>query len=283
MARKIMGTKKVVVAFVPVLHEGYRRFFEKHADAEALYIFGKDLVGKEFPHLQKEIRALEPQLMKRLIESLSIFKKVEILNSPEELSDDIEIVMPDEEVSRELAEKYWQNQKRTFDAVFLRWDKHKSMEEKPVETDQKISIDEFDKQVIKDLQIEAQRSSDWWRRIASAIVKDSKVIFSAHNRHLPSEHSPYTFGDPRNNFHKGVGIELSTSIHSEAALIAEAARKGESLEGASMYVTTFPCPPCAKLIASSGIKKLYYSGGYTLLDQDKLLKDSGVEIVYVQL
>jgi len=283
VARKIMGTKKVVVAFVPVLHEGYRRFFEKHADAEALYIFGKDLVGKEFPHLQKEIRALEPQLMKRLIESLSIFKKVEILNSPEELSDDIEIVMPDEEVSRELAEKYWQNQKRTFDAVFLRWDKHKSMEEKPVETDQKISIDEFDKQVIKDLQIEAQRSSDWWRRIASAIVKDSKVIFSAHNRHFPSEHSPYTFGDPRNNFHKGVGIELSTSIHSEAALIAEAARKGESLEGASMYVTTFPCPPCAKLIASSGIKKLYYSGGYTLLDQDKLLKDSGVEIVYVQL
>lgn len=273
------------MAFVPVLHEGYRQFLEKHQDTETLYIFGSDLIEKEFPHLQKEIRALTPEIMKEAILALSLAKEVKILTL-EELESlaqtDVEIISPDEDVSRELAEKYFKNKSVTFDKVFLRWDKHKSMEERPVETDQKISREEFDRQVINDLKAEAEKGSDWWRRIASAIIKDGKVILQAHNEHMPSEHSPYTDGDPRNNFHKGVGIELSTSFHSEAALIAEAARKGESLEGASMYATVFPCPPCAKLIANSGIKKLYYSGGYTLLDQDKLLQNKGVEIIYVE-
>ncbi|NCS97095.1 MAG: deoxycytidylate deaminase, partial [Candidatus Pacebacteria bacterium] len=82
--------------------------------------------------------------------------------------------------------------------------------------------------------------------------------------------------DPRNSFHKGEHIELSTAIHAEAALIADAAKKGISLEGTQLYVTTFPCPACAKLIACSGITKLYFSEGYSMLDGEKILNDAGV-------
>ncbi len=274
--------KKIIIAFVPVLHEGYRKFFEKHADADTLYIFGKKLIEQEFPHLQKEIRALDPQVMQAAIGSLSIFKKIEVLESPKKIPNKVQILMPDEDVSRELAKKYLKNRKVTFDKVFLRLDKHKSMEERPVEVDQKISHKEFDKKVIARLKIEAEKSSDWWRRIGAAVFKNEKLLFKAHNEHLPSAHTPYTNGDPRNNFHKGVEVELSTAIHAEASIVAQAAKAGKSLEGASLYATIFPCPPCAKLIAKSGIKKLYYAGGYALLDQDKLLKDHGVEIVYVK-
>lgn len=280
-----MASLKVIVAFVPVLHEGYKQFLERNSEAETLYLFGKDLIEQEFPHLQKEIRALNPEVMKEAIQGLSWAKSVEILDleTLAELSQkDFQFIFPDEDVSRELAEKYFQGKEVSFDKVFLRWDKHRAMEERPVETDQKISREEFDKNIFAKLKVEAEKSSDWWRRIASAIFKDGKLILVAYNEHLPSEHSPYTFGDPRNNLHKGIGVEISTAIHSEAALISEAARIGEALEGASMYVTVFPCPPCAKLIAQSGIKKLYYSGGYTLLDQDKLLQSSGVEIIYVE-
>lgn len=280
-----MAAPKVIIAFIPVLHEGYRQFLEKNSDAETLYIFGEDLIEQEFPHLQKEIRALSPEIMKEAVRALSWTKPVEILDlkTLEELSrEELVIVFPDEDVSRELAEKYYKNKEVSFDKVFLRWDKHKAMEEHSVEADQVVSREEFDQKVITNLKTEAEKSSDWWRRIASAIFKDGKLILAAQNEHMPSAHSPYTFGDPRNNFHKGVGIEISTAIHSEAALISEAARIGESLEGASMYVTVFPCPPCAKLIARSGVKKLYYSGGYTLLDQDKLLQSAGVEIIYVE-
>ena len=121
------------------------------------------------------------------------------------------------------------------------------------------------------------------RRIASAIVKDGKVLLSAHNEHLPSPHSPYADGDPRNTLHKGIGTDIATSIHSEAKLIAEAARKGIALEGASLYVTIFPCSLCAKQIAFSGIKKIYYAGGYQMLDQETILRSRGIEIIYVEM
>src|SRR3989339_468819 len=259
--------KKVIIAYVPVLHQGYRKFFERHTDVDTLYIFGDSLI-KKYDYLAKEIRQLSPNLVKRAIESWKMFKKIEILEEKGLKSlETIEIIMPDEDVCIDLATEFFGEKKVIFDDVFLRWDKHKSMEEKPVQADQKISRDEFDREVIQKLKKEAEKSSDWWRRVASAIVKDGEIILSAHNEHLPSPHSPYADGDPRNTLHKGIGTDIATAIHSEARLIAEAARKGLSLEGATLYVTIFPCSLCTKQIAFSGIKKIYYSGGYQMLDQ----------------
>ena len=49
-----------------------------------------------------------------------------------------------------------------------------------------------------------------------------------------------------------------------------------------MIVTDFPCPPCAKLVAYSGIKKLFYLKGYAMLDGERILKDAGVEIIKIK-
>ena len=114
------------------------------------------------------------------------------------------------------------------------------------------------------------------------IVKDGKVVLIAHNEHMPSEHAPYINGDPRNAFKRGINIEISSSIHAETRLIAEAAKQGISLSGADMYVTVFPCPPCAKSIAFSGIKNLYCAGGYAVLDGQEVLKSQGVKIIFVE-
>ncbi len=274
--------KKIIIAYVPVLHEGYRKFFEKHKDAGTLFIFGNTLI-KKYDYLAKEIRQLSPELVKKSIESWDLFENVRILEEEdiENLKSE-EIVMPNEDVCKSLAEEELTNKKVIFDNVFLRWDKHKAMEEKPVEADQVISKEKFDVEIIQKLQIEAEKSSDWWRRVASAVIKDNKILLLAHNEHLPSPHSPYADGDPRNTLHKGIGTDIATAIHSEAKLIAEAARQGISLEGASMYVTIFPCSLCAKQIAFSGIKKIYYAGGYQMLDQETILRSKGVEIIYVE-
>src|SRR3989344_357856 len=277
--------KKVIVAYIPVLHEGYRRFIEKHKDAKVIYIFGKDII-LEFDHLSKEIRALDPKLVLKSLESCGLISKAKILkhNDLQKLNNyKYNIVVPDEDVTKELSEKYLKKASVFYDPIFLRWDKHKSMEQKPIEADQKISSEEFDKNAIRETLKASERASDWWRRVGAAIVKNKKIIIIAHNRHLPSPHSPYANGDPRNNFHKGVNIELSTAIHAEADLISQAAKKGIPLKGSSMYVSVFPCPPCAKLVARSGISKLYYGGGYGVLDGEDVLKASGVEIIYVDL
>lgn len=275
---------KAIIAFVPVLHEGYRRFFEKNRQEADLYILGPQFI-KEWPHLAKEIRALGPSLIKRALEAWGIFKQVFILEPaqlPRMKKTARQIIMPDEDIMRDLAQKYFPGKKIKFDAIFLRWDKHNTIKENPVQPDAKISRKKFDREMMKLVDKEAEKSSDWWRRIGVAVVKDKKVIFTCYNHHVPSQHSPYVNGDPRNNFKKGVNLELSTSFHSEAAAIAYAAKHGISLEGAEIYVTTFPCPPCAKLVAYSGIKKLYYSIGYGVLDGESILKANGVEIIQVK-
>ena len=65
-----------------------------------------------------------------------------------------------------------------------------------------------------------------------------------------------------------------------ASIIAEAARS--VLEGASIYLSVFPCPDCAKLIAHSGIKKVYFSGGHASFDGEVNLRAEKVEIIFVE-
>jgi len=273
---------RTLVAYVPVLHEGYRRFFESVEGPKELYLFGSEITA-EFPWLAKEIRQLDPSLMKAAVEALGIFERVEVLDADglKALAGK-EITLPDEDVSRELASKHLPSATVSFAPIFLRWDKHNSIKEKPVVPEESITREAFHREVMKEAAEEAEKSSDIWRHVGAALVKDGEVVLVGHNRHLPTAHAPYENGDPRNNFHKGDHIEISTGFHAEASLIAEAARRGIPLEGASLYVTVFPCPPCAKLIAHSGVTTLYYGGGYAVLDGEDILKGRGVKLIAVE-
>jgi dCMP deaminase len=276
--------KKIVIAYVPVLHEGYRKFFEKHKDADIIYIFGQEIIS-EFYYLSKEIRQLDPKLIKAALLAWKLKSKVDIL-TPKILKSfeqkKLAIVIPNEDVTKAIWEKYFPKQQVTLDSIFLRWDKHNAVLEKPVIPDKFLSKNDFDKKMIKLAGEEANKSSDWWRQVGAVVVKNGKVLLTTYNKHVPSEHTPYVNGDPRNAFHKGVHIELSSSFHAEAKLIAEAAQKGISLQGADMYVAVFPCPPCAKLVAHAGIKNLYCAGGYGVLDGEEVLKSKGVKIFFVE-
>ncbi|GAA4241044.1 hypothetical protein GCM10022254_68330 [Actinomadura meridiana] len=72
-------------------------------------------------------------------------------------------------------------------------------------------------------------------------------------------------------------------IHAGASIISRAARKGVSLEGTDLYVTTFPCPACARLIAESGIARCFFTAPYSLLEGDEVLRTAGVELIWVDI
>ncbi|MGD9128964.1 MAG: deaminase [Candidatus Woesebacteria bacterium] len=285
--------KQIIIAYIPVLHEGYRQFFSKYPQVKKVFLLGRDFI-KDFPQLYKDIRALEPNLIKKALASWQIFDEIEIIDkkllkagkvfSPtkDRSQARIELIMPNEEIMQTLAKKYFKNYKVTFDAIFLRWDKHQVAKKRAVKADALISERNFDRKMMNLAFEEANKSSDCWRHVGAVIIKDGKVLLSAHNRHLPSAQQPYIDGDPRDNFHKGVKLELSTSLHAEAGLIAKAAKRGLKLVGAEIYVSTFPCPVCAKQIAAAGFKKLYYAEGYGVLDGERVLKSQGVEIVQVR-
>ena len=52
------------------------------------------------------------------------------------------------------------------------------------------------------------------------------------------------------------------TTHAEANAIVQAARNGVSIDNAEIFVTASPCYNCFKLIANSGIKKIYYNEFY---------------------
>jgi len=278
--------KKAVIAYVPVLHAGYIEFFKKHN--APLYIIGREIIAelsKIKPYYGRDIRALPPELVKQAIEALKILPQVSIIDRgaiADLIKEKAELILPDEDISRDTISKYFPNSPVSYDTVFLRWDKKISQTEFEVPPDRKISENDLDKELMAKAEKEAEKTSDWWRQIGALIVRDGKILLSEHNRHLPRDQSPYALGDPRNNFNAGEKIEVSTVLHGEAGLIAQAARQGLSLAGASLYVTTFPCPNCAKLIVASGIKKVYYKKGYSLLDADKLFKSFGLEVILVK-
>ncbi len=57
-------------------------------------------------------------------------------------------------------------------------------------------------------------------------------------------------------------IEFGRVVHAEMHAISEAARKGRSTQGATLYCTTFPCHICARHIISSGISNVIFIEPY---------------------
>ena len=75
------------------------------------------------------------------------------------------------------------------------------------------------------------------------------------------------------------GHEQAT-VHAEQNAVADAARRGSSVEGCVAYVTHFPCINCAKILAAAGIAEVRYRLDYA---NDPLvaplLAESGVKIL----
>ena len=69
---------KTIVAYIPALHQGYINFFKKNADAGVLYILSTELV-REVPRMERDIRAVDPEEMRKIISALGIFSEIKIL------------------------------------------------------------------------------------------------------------------------------------------------------------------------------------------------------------
>jgi len=271
--------KKALLAFVPVIHKGYIDFFSSR-DGD-IWIFGEDIIS-DYVHLTRDLRLIRPADAKSAIMAILPDRKVEIAHKKDLESWKYGLTtMPDDEVCHDMASRFFSDNKVEYASVFLRWNKVITFQEHEIPAHRKITKEAFHKEIMGSAFKEAQKSSDWWRQIASIIVKDGKILFSAHNHHLPTDFHLSVNGDPRSNFDAGQHQDVYTSIHSEAEAIAQAAKEGVSLEGASLYVTTFPCSNCARLAGTAGIKTIYYSKGYSLLDAEKILDHFGVEVVLV--
>ena len=276
-----MKKKTAVVAFVPVVHAGYVQFF-KEAKGD-LFVLDKVMIAS-FPELVRDLRALDPRLVARLL-SVALKKKVTVLTpaAAKKLHGNYaQVVMPDEKVSEVSAAKFFPKASVQFCNVFLRYDWKNADRQYDVSPARVVTTDELHRDLINKAKCVGKESPDWWRQIGAIMVRDGKILLMAFNKHLPHPHHQDTYGDPRLNYSPGERPDIYLSIHAETSLLVQALREGLNPRGTSVYVSTFPCANCARLLAEAGIAKLYYGGGYSMLEGDKVLKDAGVEIVLVQ-
>lgn len=74
-----------------------------------------------------------------------------------------------------------------------------------------------------------------------------------------------------------------TVIHAERNIIFYAARKGISLEGATMYITHRPCIGCAQAMAAAGITRVIYAEDYKTAEGIDFLKELKINVKKVEL
>jgi dCMP deaminase len=268
-----------LICYIPVLHAGYMQFFAQHPGAH-IYVVGTSVLKQYLDYARKDVRALSPEMVVEILTAMGRNASVLELEALESTLHGSSVVLPDDDLSHALMSEFGV-QDSTLEPVFLRWDRKAVDANQDVQPDRSVSLP-ADDAIITVLYEEASKSTNWWRNVAAALVEEGKVTAIAHNGSVPTQYSSALDGDPRITAHRGSDIDTSIDVHAEARLIGGAAKRGETLDGASMYVSTFPCPTCAKLIAASGIKQCYFVEGYATIDGQSVLKASDVEIVKIE-
>ena len=85
----------------------------------------------------------------------------------------------------------------------------------------------------------------------------------------------------------GDGYNECSARHSlvtdpEQNVICQAARRGISLDGATIYTRMTPCRTCAMLLINSGIKRIYCERKYhTGAESEEMFKKAKIKIEYL--
>jgi len=129
----------------------------------------------------------------------------------------------------------------------------------------------------------AQWSKDRSRKVGAVIVRDINPISLGVNGF------PRGCDDDVEERHARP-LKYDWVLHAEQNAIINAARHGQSTDGADMYVNWFPCSNCAGMIVQSGIKRLFcdkepdftdavFGAGFKIALEK--LSEGGVEIIYM--
>ena len=123
----------------------------------------------------------------------------------------------------------------------------------------------------------AARSTCPRRAVGAVFVKDRRVLATGYN------------GSPPGQDHcEDIGCLLEDgrcirTIHAEQNAIIQAARSGVSIVGTDVYTTSRPCTICARMLAGSGINRIFYLGESPKGWGEEVLVGAGVELVQMTL
>lgn len=140
----------------------------------------------------------------------------------------------------------------------------------------------WDEYFMEMAELAAKRSTCLRRNVGAVIVKDKRALATGYNG-APSgvKHCSEIGGCLREQLKvpSGERHELCRALHAEQNAIIQAAKTGNSIEGATIYITHQPCVICAKMLINAGIKRIVVKEGYPDDMSKKILEEAGLKPV----
>jgi len=136
---------------------------------------------------------------------------------------------------------------------------------------------DWDDYFLQHARLTATRSTCLSRQVGCVMVKDHHIVACGYNG-APSK-APHCLdiGCAREGLASGERLDLCRSLHGEQNAIAQAARHGISLKGATCYVTVRPCAMCMRLLIQAGVERIVFGDGYPDEKTVQVAKESGFE------
>ncbi|MCK5084083.1 MAG: hypothetical protein KAQ64_00315 [Candidatus Pacebacteria bacterium] len=290
-----MSKQKILILgeFI-VFHKGYIEFLNKIKKGEENLVFFVGILSdktiKELTSLEPDIRKVSEEGIKHIINSYISVKEYFSVGK-DNFSQIVSDLEPDKifilqgDKSEDFADKYLIDSKykdiTEYHDIRLRWSDDKVQEFKKEASELPEEELKEHQKFMRDALEEAERSKCWWRQVGAVAVKNGEVIFRGFNRMLPTEDECYKIGCIRDSIEPGKDPEVCSVTHAEASIISLAARDGVSLKDTILYVTHFPCPACAKLVALAGFKKVVYTRGSSVFDGERVMASREVDIIKI--
>jgi len=123
----------------------------------------------------------------------------------------------------------------------------------------------------------ATRSTCIRRRVGCVMVRGKRALATGYNGAPSGAPHCLDIGCAREGLPSGERLDLCRAVHAEANALAQAARFGISLEGATAYVTIRPCAGCMRLLIQAGVERVVWRGDYPDEETIKVAKESGYE------
>ena len=183
--------------------------------------------------------------------------KVQVLSS---IVDQLEGVMPiDYETARQELGKNWAIIRINGPVTWgeIETITHSETGEAPLHIAE--TADPFDRTMIDRAKKVIETSNCWQDPAGCVFVKDGEVLIESASTSFNNsncEGIPINFRELSLN--SSERMHFCDSLHAERVGVAEASKRGISLEGTTAYLTKFPCRSCALSLISAGVRTIVF-------------------------
>ncbi len=119
----------------------------------------------------------------------------------------------------------------------------------------------------------SKRSTCDRRMVGAVIVMDKTILSTGYNGSIRGLPHCDEVG------HLMEASHCVRTIHAEVNAVAQAAKNGTSIQSGQLYTTSSPCWPCFKIMANSGIQKVYFGDFYRDERMLEYAQQSRIELI----